>query len=157
MSLKAEARKNLEFARKCFDNSTRVLAEEDGSFAPFPEAMTVTGQVVHVAQTLDWLREGGFDGVWEMEFEAMAKEGAKVSSLAEARKMLDGAWTRFFAVIDGATDAVLAAEMPANPIMQGPRYEVIGGAVDHTAHHRGALSVYARLRGKTPAMPYGDA
>ena len=120
MSLKLAARKNLEFARQCFENTTKVLTEEDGGFAPTPEAMTVTGQVVHVAQTLDWLREGGFDGVWKMEFE------------------------------------VLAAEMPANPIMQGPRYEVIGGVVDHTAHHRGALAVYARLQGKTPAMPYGE-
>lgn len=118
--------------------------------------MTVTGQVVHVAQTLDWLREGGFDGVWKMEFEAMAKEGAQVKSLAQARQMLADAWGRFFAVIDGTTDEVLAAEMPANPIMQGPRYEVIGGVVDHTAHHRGALAVYARLQGKTPAMPYGE-
>lgn len=25
----------------------------------------------------------------------------------------------------------------------------------HTAHHRGALTVYARALGKTPAMPYG--
>ncbi len=26
----------------------------------------------------------------------------------------------------------------------------------HTAHHRGALAVYARLLGKVPAMPYMD-
>jgi len=31
---------------------------------------------------------------------------------------------------------------------------VINAIVDHTAHHRGALSVYARLPGKVPMMPY---
>jgi uncharacterized damage-inducible protein DinB len=36
-----------------------------------------------------------------------------------------------------------------------PRESIIGGIVDHTAHHRGALSVYARLVGREPAMPYG--
>jgi uncharacterized damage-inducible protein DinB len=35
-----------------------------------------------------------------------------------------------------------------------PRWSVILGLVDHTAHHRGALTVYARLKGLTPPMPY---
>jgi len=26
--------------------------------------------------------------------------------------------------------------------------------VEHTAHHRGALTVYSRVLGKVPAMPY---
>jgi uncharacterized damage-inducible protein DinB len=156
VTLKAEARENLEFARQCFDNSTRVLADAERAFSPTPESMTVIGHVVHVARTIDWFREGGFDGVWRMEFGAMVKEGAKVTSLAEARAMLRSAWDRLGAVIDGATDAVLAAELPTNPILQGRRYHVIEGILDHTAHHRGALAVYARLQGKTPAMPYGE-
>jgi uncharacterized damage-inducible protein DinB len=35
-----------------------------------------------------------------------------------------------------------------------PKRAVISGIVDHTAHHRGSLAVYARLRGKVPTMPY---
>jgi hypothetical protein len=35
-----------------------------------------------------------------------------------------------------------------------PRASIIDGLTDHTAHHRGSLAVYARLRGKTPPMPY---
>ncbi len=31
---------------------------------------------------------------------------------------------------------------------------MISAITDHTSHHRGALSVYARLLGKVPAMPY---
>jgi hypothetical protein len=30
------------------------------------------------------------------------------------------------------------------------------GSTDHTAHHRGALTVYSRLLGKVPKMPYAD-
>ena len=45
--------------------------------------------------------------------------------------------------------------LPKDGIMGGaPRMAIVGGIIDHTAHHRGALSVYARLRGKAPAMPY---
>ena len=50
-----------------------------------------------------------------------------------------------------------AANLPPNPIMgESPRFVIIGALVDHTAHHRGALTVYARLRGKVPPMPYGE-
>ena len=37
-----------------------------------------------------------------------------------------------------------------------PRIAIIGSITDHTAHHRGALSVYARLNGVVPPMPYMD-
>ena len=47
--------------------------------------------------------------------------------------------------------------MAENPILGArPRYELIEALVDHSAHHRGALTVYARLAGKVPEMPYGD-
>ena len=45
--------------------------------------------------------------------------------------------------------------MADNPIFgPAPRHTIIGPALDHTAHHRGALAVYLRLRGKKPAMIY---
>jgi uncharacterized damage-inducible protein DinB len=34
---------------------------------------------------------------------------------------------------------------------------IFGAITDHTAHHRGALTVYARLAGAVPPMPYADA
>ena len=43
-------------------------------------------------------------------------------------------------------------------IMGGaPRLAIFGAINDHTAHHRGALTVYARLNGIVPPMPYMDA
>jgi uncharacterized damage-inducible protein DinB len=38
-----------------------------------------------------------------------------------------------------------------------PRHSVVSALMDHTAHHRGALTVYARLLGKVSPMPYMDA
>jgi uncharacterized damage-inducible protein DinB len=35
-----------------------------------------------------------------------------------------------------------------------PISSIVGAISDHTAHHRGALTVYSRLLGKTPLMPY---
>jgi uncharacterized damage-inducible protein DinB len=37
-----------------------------------------------------------------------------------------------------------------------PRCTILNALTDHTAHHRGALSVYARLLGLVPPMPYMD-
>ena len=33
---------------------------------------------------------------------------------------------------------------------------IISTITDHTAHHRGALTVYARVSGLVPPMPYMD-
>ena len=49
----------------------------------------------------------------------------------------------------------LRASLPPGPIMGGvPREAFVNGLADHTAHHRGALTVYSRLLGKVPDMPY---
>jgi uncharacterized damage-inducible protein DinB len=36
-----------------------------------------------------------------------------------------------------------------------PIYSIVSALVDHTAHHRGALTTYARANGIVPADPYG--
>jgi uncharacterized damage-inducible protein DinB len=35
-----------------------------------------------------------------------------------------------------------------------PISDIVWGMVEHTAHHRGALTVYSRQLGKIPVMPY---
>ena len=59
-------------------------------------------------------------------------------------------------VIGAMSDEELNERMPDDDaIMRGARKSTIVQAiVDHTAHHRGALTVYTRLLGKTPPMPY---
>jgi uncharacterized damage-inducible protein DinB len=141
-------------SKEFFDRSTRVLEEPDSQFRPNPAMMTVAQQVGHAAQTLDWFVDGvtrpdGFD----LDFEKHAAALGGLTSLAAARQMLDAAYTR---AIEFCRTADFSRALPPGPIMGGqPLSAVVWAMVEHTAHHRGALTVYSRLLGKTPPMPYG--
>jgi uncharacterized damage-inducible protein DinB len=140
-----------------FDRSTRVLEEADSGFRPTEGMMTVAQQVAHVAHTLDWFVNGvskpeGFD----LDFEKMAREVDAVTSLAAARAWLDKAYANAIAFLRARTPEELAKPLPNGPIMGGqPMSDIVWGMVEHTAHHRGALTVYSRLLGKVAPMPYG--
>ena len=72
-----------------------------------------------------------------------------------AREWMDKAFKNAAKTIDAHSEAEWDAPLPEGPIMGGHRRFFIFGAIrDHTAHHRGALTVYARLLGKVPPMPY---
>jgi uncharacterized damage-inducible protein DinB len=145
----------LRDTKEWFDRSTRCLVEDDSTFAPFDGAMTTAQVVAHVAQTVDWFMEGasrpeGFD----LDFERMGAEVAAVDSLTDARAWVDRAFGSAIERTQGLSPMELVTALPDGPVMGGaPRLAIYQ---DHTAHHRGALTVYARLRGHTPAMPYGD-
>jgi uncharacterized damage-inducible protein DinB len=148
----------LKMMKEFFDRSTRVLEETDSGFIPCPGMLTVAQQVAHVAQTVDWFREGmvrpeGFD----VDFAAHMASVAKVTSLKEAREWHQRAHDAIMQQVAKMTDADLNAPLPPGPVMGGaPKLAVIGALDDHTAHHRGALTVYSRLLGKVPPMPYMD-
>jgi len=140
-----------------FARSTRVLEESDSNFRPAEGMMTAAQQVAHVAQTLDWFVEGvtrpeGFD----LDFAKHAAELEKVASLTAARATLAAAYDRSIQFFRSRTAADLATPLPDGPIMGGqPMNVILGAMIEHTAHHRGALTVYSRLLGKIPPMPYG--
>ena len=140
-----------------FDRSTRVLEESDSQFRPKDGMMTVAQQVAHTAQTLDWFVDGvtkpeGFD----LDFEKHAKAVDAVTSLAAAREWLGKAYTNAIAYLRALSTEDLAKPLPAGPIMGGqPLSSIVWAMVEHTAHHRGALTVYSRMLGKVPPMPYG--
>jgi uncharacterized damage-inducible protein DinB len=144
-------------SKEFFERSTRVLDESDSQFRPRDEMMTVAQQVAHTAQTMEWFLDGasrpeGFD----LDFAEHAKALAEVRSLTEARNRLDHAFVRAVDFLRGKTPEDLARPLPPGPVMGGrPVFEIIGTMVEHTAHHRGALTVYSRLLGKVPPMPYG--
>jgi uncharacterized damage-inducible protein DinB len=147
---------DLSTVERFFNRSTECLTEEDSGFSPVDGMMTVAQQVAHVAQTIDWFIEGAFRPAgFDMDFESQLAELREVRSLAEARSRLERAFARAREVIGSKTEEELLAPLPEGEVMPGqPRYEVVSGMFDHTTHHRGALAVYARLRGHTPAMPY---
>ena len=140
-----------------FERSTRVLDEQDSGFRPQDGMMTVAQQVAHAAQTLDWFvvgasRPEGFD----LDFEKHAKEVNAVTSLTAARAWMDKAFAKAIAFLRSKNEAQLAAPLPQGPVMGGqPVSDIVWAMVEHTAHHRGALTVYSRALGKTPPMPYG--
>lgn len=146
----------LSAVKEYFDRSTRALTEEDSGFAPAEGMWTAAQQVAHVAQTIEWFVEGAFaPGGFSMDWEAMGKEVEATNSLAAARAWLDRAVATAHAKIEAASDEEWAQPLPPGPIMGGmPRFVIFGSISDHSAHHRGALTVYARLRGKVPPMPY---
>jgi uncharacterized damage-inducible protein DinB len=148
--------KQLLASQEFFNRSTRVLDETDSGFRPQSETMTVAQQVAHTAQTLDWFIEGasraeGFD----LDFEKLAKELENVTSVAAARQMLATAYANAIDFIRSRSSEDFAQLLPPGPVMGGqPVSDIVWGMVEHTAHHRGALTVYSRLLGKVPVMPY---
>jgi uncharacterized damage-inducible protein DinB len=156
MSLAQQALMELQSAHEFFNRSTRNLAEAQSTFAPAEGMMTTAQQVAHVAHTIDWFIEGafrpeGFDQNWEEH----ARVVAGYTSLAEARAWFERAVAKAQAKVESLRDEDLLAPLPEGPIMGGaPRIAIFGAINDHTAHHRGALTVYARLNGLVPPMPY---
>src|SRR5438445_12099604 len=101
-----------------FNRSTRVLDEADSEFRPREGMMTVAQQVAHVAQTLDWFIEGasrpeGFD----LDFEKHAKALEALTSLAEARRMLDAAYANAIQYLRARSPEELAKPLPPGPVM----------------------------------------
>ena len=141
--------------KEFFDRSTRVLLEADSAFAPKEGMFTVAQQVAHVSQTIEWFMNGAFQGGFDMNFEGMDKAVRTVTSLAAARAWWEKACASAKATIDAHSDEEWMAPLPPGPIMGGvPKFAIFGALTDHSAHHRGALTVYSRLLGKVPPMPY---
>jgi len=158
MSLAQQAVGELAVTQDFFNRSTRELTETLSGYAPAPGMMTVAQMVAHVAQTIDWFVEGAFrpEG-FDMDFEAAMKATNAVESLADARAWFEKAVASATSTLGEKSDAELLEPLPAGPIMGGlPRMAILGAITDHTAHHRGALTVYARLNQIVPPMPYMD-
>ena len=148
----------LAVTQEFFERSTRCLVEDDSGFQATGELFTVSQQVAHVAQTIDWFMEGAFrpEG-FDMDFEAMHGQVVEIVSLGAAREWLSTSFSKAKELIASKSMEELSELMPADCIMgPSPRFSIISAIADHTAHHRGALTVYSRMIGHTPAMPYMD-
>ena len=156
MSAAAPLVTQLRTSLKYMKTTVSAFDEGDSGFAPQPELYTVAGHIAHAADSVDWFVEGAFGEGWNMNFEGLIAAARAVTSLDDANAWLERAYAEAIAAIEGAPDEVLLAPIPDERIMGGaPRAAIVGAIVDHTAHHRGALTVYARLLGKVSPMPYG--
>jgi uncharacterized damage-inducible protein DinB len=159
MSLAQQALTELQAAHEYFDRSTRNLTEAQSTFAPAPGMLTTAQVVAHVAHTIDWFIEGAFrpEG-FNQNWEEHAKLIGTVDSLEKALAWFERSVAAAKAKLESLPDSELLVALPDGPIMgAAPRIAIFGAINDHTAHHRGALTVYARLNGIVPPMPYMDA
>jgi uncharacterized damage-inducible protein DinB len=141
--------------KKFFDRSTEVFTEKDSKYTPNKGTYTVSQHVAHVAQAIDWFIDGAFrkEG-FDANFERMNSDIQKVSSLKKARAWMDKACNRAMKVLGSKSSAEMKKPIQG-AIMKGePRWAIMTAMNDHCAHHRGALTVYARLLGRVPPMPY---
>lgn len=146
----------IESAREFLLRSLKPLEEKDSAFKPDENAYSVAGQVMHIALTISWFEEGAFGSGFTMDFEEHDKQAKACTSLADAVEKFNAAIDSFKSAVEKRSVEELSENFPENPIMNGPKYTIVYGVVDHTAHHRGSLMVYIRLLGKTPVMPYMD-
>ena len=155
MSAAEGYKQELAMTLKFFQTTISVFEEADSGYTPKPELYTVASHVAHTGDTVNWFIEGAFGAGWNMDFAAEIARAKAVTSLAQAKKHLEEAFAKAGEVIRAASDQQLFEPIPDPLIMEGaPRAAIVGGITDHTAHHRGALAVYARLQGKVPPMPY---
>jgi len=154
MTYRELLRHELESSKEFFERSSRVLQEEHSGFAPTPDQYTAAGQVAHTALTVDWFLAGAFGSGWDFNFEEHDRQARAVTSLAVARQMLEEAYGRAIAATVEKSEEEWLQPFADDSIMQGPKTAVVFEIVEHSAHHRGALTVYSRLLGLKPLMPY---
>jgi uncharacterized damage-inducible protein DinB len=148
----ASLRRQVQF----FERTLECFDESDSEFAPGPDTYTVAAHVAHTASTIKWFIEGAFSPEgFAMNFAEHIAEAKTFTSLSAAKSLLEQITAECAATLEATTMIEMMTPLPEGPIMGGaPRVAIIEAMADHTAHHRGALSVYARLLNKEPAMPY---
>ena len=148
--------KELSEIEKFFETSTDCLKEENCNFRPVDGALSVVEHVAHAAQSIEWFVAGmtSYDG-FDLNFESHWEEVGKVKTLHEARSWFSKAIEDAISTIQDMSEDELSSLLPEGEVMgKEPKYKVVPAIAEHTAHHRGALTVYSRLLGKEPKMPY---
>ena len=150
--------KELQVTEDFLLTTLQPFSDADSKFRPHEDMFTVAAMLDHVALSVTWFVDGAFrrpDG-FAMNFDEMDEISRRNNSFSAAKQAVIDAFADARTVISSKTEEELYAPLPEGPIMGGaPRLAIVSGIVDHTAHHRGALSVYLRLLGKVPPMPYG--
>ena len=147
----------LKTQEKFFLNTISCLTEEDSSFKPDEDIYTVAQHVGHAAETVEWFLEGAFgEKDFDMNFDNYEERVKKYTSFDRCVGQYKDAIAKGIEKLNEVPDTELIAPITAQIMTGAPKMAVVGAIADHTAHHRGALSVYARLLGKKPQMPYGE-
>lgn len=156
MTLAQSAVSELRTSFERFSRSTKCLPESLSTFSPSPNSMTTAQQVAHVARVIDWFLEGAFrpEG-FDLDFSPQIESVLVVESLHAARVWFERSSFAALECLARQSNASLQSHLPDGPVLGGqPRFSIVNALIDHTAHHRGTLTVYARLHGIAPPDPY---
>jgi len=138
-----------------FLNTVSCLSEEDSSFKPTDEMYTVAQQIGHTAETYSWFIDGAFsDKGFDMDQNGFIERTKSYKSFNKCVQQFKDSVENAIKKIESLPEKDFFTPITGEIMKGAPKMSVIGALSDHTAHHRGALSVYARLLGKTPKMPY---
>ncbi|MFC1561632.1 DinB family protein [candidate division KSB1 bacterium] len=141
--------------RKYLQNIIKDFKPENGGFNPVEGMLTVAQQINHIAHTILWFREGAFGSGFEMDPAVLEKQVMVKVSFEESLKKLNDTYDNWIAFLEGLSEEELNAPLPENSFFGPlPKSMIIYSNFEHTAHHRGALSVYLRLLGIKPTMVY---
>lgn len=144
--------------REFFLRSTSVFDEADSNFRPTTEQRTVAQMMRHTWRSVKWFTDAVFTDIgFSMDFEGDERETQQAVSVEEERKLLDQEYDRAIEFWGALSEEQVAEPIPDNPLFGPvPKLTLVFACHDHTAHHRGALTVYARALGKVPHEPYAD-
>ena len=131
---------NLQTQKNFFMNTIDCLDEDDSNFKP---ADVITGPGNIFVATAKKMVYG------EVNIDMIAGP-SEIGVLADRGK------EKTIEKFQSCTEAELMEPIKAEIMNGDPKMVIIYSLADHTAHHRGALAVYARLLGKTPKMPYAE-
>ncbi len=147
----------LRSSREFFERTIACLQEEDGTFETGKGGFSTIQQIAHAAQTVDWFLHGVQPGnAFQTDFAALEAELGQVKNLQGAKSWFERSMAEAIQMVESQPESFWKQKLPEGPMFAGnPRSFALNGILDHNAHHRGALSVYARLCGHVPAMPYG--
>lgn len=136
--------------RKWTARFVRQFSEEDLGLEPGPGSMPLRDQIQQIRQS-DLFLVSLLSDVTPNP--ALMKQTFDTSSLASCMAFLKEGMDAVVAAAQNAPEELWLEEVePFGPEWRGTRGQLVYLMVDHETHHRGQITVYLRVAGKTPAV-----
>ncbi len=130
----------------------RILDDADMSLRPGPGSMSTAEQVNQIVSSNNFLKLLAEGSVVDRHgFERSFKINTVADALAAIRQMVAEVTTALELCPQETWDEVVE---PFGPGFRMTRGQLAYMMLDHESHHRGQLTVYARIAGKVPPLLY---
>ncbi len=130
----------------------RIFEDADLGVQPGAGSMTCAELIAHIISSRNFLRGVFAEAHPQTE---LFKVAVDTSSAAALCRQLAASWRSVLEAIDQAPEQWLEEEIaPFGPDWRMTRLDMAQLMIEHEIHHRGQLSVYARVAGKVPPDLY---